>query len=43
MFISRPEENNSSKFLRPVPKNLFLDQRFAEDHAMALMHLAKIS
>jgi len=39
----RPEENNSSKSLKPVPQNLVLDQGFAEDHAMRLMHLAKIS
>jgi len=41
--MSCPEENNSSKSLKPVSQNLVLDQGFAEDHAMALMHLAKIS
>jgi len=41
--MSNPEENNSSKSLEPVPQNLVLDQGFAEDQAMGLMPLAKIS
>jgi len=41
--MSNPEENNSSKSLKPEPQNLVLDQGFVENHAMRLMHLAKIS
>jgi len=39
--MSRPEENNSSKSLKPVPQNLVIDQGFAEDHAIRLIHLTK--